>query len=96
MQCLSLQCNLSHANLSNTIICNPRFYDDIILDRESDFNGSLIDDSKFIKYLQKQSCKNIPNIIKNKDELKGKMLEKGTTKGGVRYYILRRSDLPSR
>ena len=88
--------DLSHANLSNTIISNPRFSDDLILDSESDFNGSLIDDSEFIKYLQKKSCKNIPNIIKNKDELKEKMLKKGTTNGDVRYYILKRSKLPSR
>jgi hypothetical protein len=67
-----------------------------MLDSESDFNGSIIDDSEFIKYLQKKSCKNIPNIIRNKTELKEKMLEKGTTNGDRRYYILKRSKLPSR
>ena len=88
--------DLFHATLSNTIISNPRFSDDIILDSESDFDGSIIDDSEFIKYLQKKSCQNIPNIIRNKDELKEKMLEKDTTKGDIRYYILKRSKLSSK
>ena len=83
-------------SLSNTIISNSRFFDDIILDSESDFDGSIIDDSEFIKYLQKKSCQNIPNIIRNKIELKEKMLEKDTTKGDIRYYILKRSKLSSK
>lgn len=65
--------NLWNANLSNSIIIQPRFYNDVIVNSDSDFDGSLIDDNNFIKYLQKNSCKNIPDMIRNKKELKEKI-----------------------
>lgn len=44
-------------------------YEGIKLNKETDFLGSLIDDPNFIKILQNNACKNIPNVIKNKKEL---------------------------
>jgi uncharacterized protein YjbI with pentapeptide repeats len=86
--------DLSNANFSNSIIIQPRFYDDIILNSETDFDGSIIDDSNFINYLKKKSCKNIPDIIKNKKELKEKLEKKDDINLQFRKHAYKRSDLP--
>ncbi|MGE0242599.1 MAG: pentapeptide repeat-containing protein [Nitrososphaeraceae archaeon] len=86
--------DLSSANLSNSIIIQPRFYDDIILNSKTDFKDAIIDDSNFINYLKEKSCKNIPDIIKNKKELKEKLEKKSNIKLEFRKHAYKRSDLP--
>jgi uncharacterized protein YjbI with pentapeptide repeats len=79
--------NLSNAKLANTIIININRYDNIILNQETDFDDSIIDDKDFIKKLEENTCQNIPNIIPNKKVLREKLKEKRFDELMMNYIV---------
>jgi tetratricopeptide (TPR) repeat protein len=64
--------NLSGAKLSEAIIINPRTYEGLTLNNETDLSKAIIDDSKFIDYLH-QYTSNTPPKIHTKKQLREKL-----------------------
>lgn len=86
---IELSCNYNN----DTVMTDIKSYEGIKLNKETDFLGSLIDDPNFIKILQNNACKNIPNVIKNKKELREK-LKKNSINKDVTDYMVGISQLP--
>ena len=84
---------LSSANLSNAIILNIKYFDGLILNQDTDFADSIIDNKSFLELLQNNSCKNIPNVISNKKELEEKLNVKGFDRETIKFLISK-SELP--
>ena len=89
--------NLSEANLSwakflNTVIINCKLSNAIIA-TYTDFSKAIIDDPDFPRHLHQKGVRNIPDEIKNKQELREKLLTRDFNRETIDYY-LRLSQLP--
>jgi hypothetical protein len=84
--------DLSQAKLLNTVIIKPEF-DNVLVNKYTDFSNSIIDDPDFLKYLHEKGCQNIPNEIKNKQELREELLRRNFSQGMI-DSCLRTSQLP--
>jgi uncharacterized protein YjbI with pentapeptide repeats len=83
--------NLKNTDLSNSIICLPENYTSLILNENTNFNNSIIDDSEFINYIDKFT-RNVPQHITNKKDLEDKLKTKLNDK--LLNFILVSSKLP--
>ena len=80
------------ADLTGAIIIAPQKYINLILDQETNFSNSVIDDHNFIDYISKFT-KKVPEKLKNKEELKTKLKQKGLSTNQL-DFILTVSNLP--
>ena len=67
--------NLSGANLSDSIIISNSFSEKTVL-LNANFENAIIDNDSFRVHLIKNGCKNIPEEIKNLQELRLKLESK--------------------
>jgi uncharacterized protein YjbI with pentapeptide repeats len=84
--------NLSGAKLLNTVIINCEF-SDAIMNTYTDFSSAIIDDPDFLKHLREKGYQNIPDQIKNKQELREKLLRRNLPQE-AKDFILGVSQLP--
>ena len=84
--------DLKGADLNGAIIIAPQNYLNLTLDKETNFSNSIIDDYDFIDYISK-STKNVPEKLKNKEELKLKLEQRGLPNSQIEF-ILTVSNLP--
>jgi uncharacterized protein YjbI with pentapeptide repeats/GTPase SAR1 family protein len=83
--------NLSGTNLNDSIIIQPK-YEYLILDSKTTFKRAIIDDQVFIDFILRFT-KNVPEKIRNKSELKIKLLKRISDEEIV-ADILSMSELP--
>ena len=67
--------NLTGAKLLDAIIINCKF-SNAIIDAYTNFSNATIDDPDFLKHLREKGSQNIPDEIKNKQELIEKLLKR--------------------
>jgi uncharacterized protein YjbI with pentapeptide repeats len=79
------EANLPKAKLTMALMINVKL-SDAILDAQTDFSDAIIDDSDSLKYLHEKQSQNIPNEIKNKRELREKLM-KSVTPDAIDYYL---------
>ncbi len=78
---------LSLAKLLNTVIINCKF-SNAMIDTYTDFSNAMIDDPDFLKHLREKGSQNIPDEIKNKQELRGELLKRSRrSKGTINFYL---------
>ena len=58
-----------------------------MVDKNTDFSKSLIDDSDFLKFLHEKGSQNIPDEMRNKQELKSELLKRGMDENQIEYYL---------
>jgi uncharacterized protein YjbI with pentapeptide repeats len=80
------EANLSRAMLLSTVIINC-IYSKVIVDTHTDFSNAMIDNPDFLKHLREKGCKNIPNEIKNKQELRRELLKTDLNHETLEYYL---------
>jgi hypothetical protein len=84
--------DIKGADLRDAIIIAPQKYMNLVLDEETDFTNSVIDEYNFIDYIRKFT-KKVPAKLKNKEELKLKLEKKGLPTKQI-DFILTVSNLP--
>jgi uncharacterized protein YjbI with pentapeptide repeats len=78
--------NFSGANLLNTVIFNSKPHN-VIVNKHTDFSNSIIDDSEFLKHLHEQRSQNIPNEIKNKQQLREELMRRKWSQEVIDFYL---------
>jgi hypothetical protein len=59
-----------------------------MIDTYTDFSNAMIDDPDFLKHLREKGSQNIPDEIKNKQELRGELLKRSRrSKGTINFYL---------
>ena len=58
-----------------------------MVDKNTDFSKSLIDDSDFLKFLHEKGSQNIPDEMRNKQELKSELLKRGMDENQIEYCL---------
>ena len=53
----------------------------------TDFFDAVIDNPEFLTYLHEGGSRNIPDVIKNKQELREKLRKKDLTETTIVYYL---------
>ena len=64
-----------------------------IIDTHTDFSDAIIDNPDFLKHLHEKGSQNIPDEIRNKPELREKLLRRDFNQNIIDFY-LRLSQLP--
>lgn len=81
---------LSGANLRNSIILGVEYLSGLICDN-ADFKDAIIDDAELSEYLDNHNAKNTPPAVKDKEELKKKLEERGFSKEYIDEMLLNKS-----
>ena len=84
--------NLSGADLRDSIIIGVRYQD--LKCVNADFKGAIIDDENLSIQLSNGNAKNVPPVIKNKEELRRGLKNRGRLLANVIDELLLRSSLP--
>jgi len=59
----------------------------VIIDTHTDFCDAIIDNPDFLKNLHEKESQDVPNEIKNKQELRGELLKRGHDQGTLDFYL---------
>jgi hypothetical protein len=78
--------DLSGAKLLNTVIIDCKF-SNAIIDTYTDFSNAIIVDPDFLKHLREKRSQNIPDEIKNKQELREKLRNRDFDQGTIDLYL---------
>ena len=74
-------------------LINNKGYADLAVNHSTDFKDAIITDMNIINYLSKNSCKNIPTVIKNKKELR-EILQPRIKSVYTIYDLVNQSNIP--
>ena len=87
--------DLTGANLASSIIIGVEFNDDYPECKNANFDSTtIIDDEILSRHFCNSNCKSVPPAVKDKKELRNKLMERGFDRGGIDLYFLSHSYLP--
>jgi hypothetical protein len=59
----------------------------MMVNTRTDFSNAIIDNPDFLKHLRKKGSQNIPNEIRNKQELGGELLKRNLDQSDIDTYL---------
>ena len=79
--------SILRANLSNTIIINPSNYDKMILDIDTVFHDSIIDDPQLLKHISNYTSYIPKQKLENKSQLREKLEQSNIVEWKIDVYV---------
>ncbi len=87
--------DLTGANLASSIIIGVEFNDDYPECKNANFDSTtIIDDEILSRHFCNSNGKSVPPAVKDKKELRNKLMERGFDRGVIDFYFLSHSYLP--